>query len=105
LLWIDGICINQVCVEERNTQVSMMADIYRNARRVLVWLGASTRDIEKAMAYCRCAVYIPLKHTRGLELPTPPERSRWEKLIQQFYPPRNVERILEEGKDTKVFLS
>ena len=76
-LWIDAICINQVCVEEKNAQVSMMADIYRNARTVLVWLGAGTGDIEKAMAYCRYAVYIPLKHTRGLELPTPPERSRW----------------------------
>ena len=102
-LWIDAICINQACVEEKNVQVSMMADIYRNARTVLVWLGAGTGDSEKAIAYCRRAVCIPLKHTRGLELPISLERSRWEGLMKQFYPRPNVKWMLKEGKVTKAF--
>jgi hypothetical protein len=38
-LWIDAICINQSNTNERNHQVSQMGQIYRNARRVVVWIG------------------------------------------------------------------
>ncbi|KAK0713342.1 heterokaryon incompatibility protein-domain-containing protein, partial [Lasiosphaeria miniovina] len=50
-LWIDAVCINQACIKEKNAQVSMMADIYSNARTVLVWLGAGNEDSEKAISY------------------------------------------------------
>lgn len=39
LVWIDAICINQSSTEERNHQVRQMADIYRRASRVLVFVG------------------------------------------------------------------
>tara|TARA_R110002003_G_scaffold236_8_gene17144 strand:+ start:4346 stop:6316 length:1971 start_codon:yes stop_codon:yes gene_type:complete len=38
-LWVDQICINQLNTFERSAQVQMMADIYRGASRVVVWLG------------------------------------------------------------------
>ncbi|KAF4476034.1 Heterokaryon incompatibility protein 6, OR allele [Colletotrichum fructicola Nara gc5] len=40
-LWVDSICIDQTPggVQERNTQVAMMGDIYQVAEDVLVWLG------------------------------------------------------------------
>ncbi|KAH7087827.1 heterokaryon incompatibility protein-domain-containing protein, partial [Paraphoma chrysanthemicola] len=38
-LWVDALCINQPDIEERNHQVQQMSDIYRNAAKVLVWLG------------------------------------------------------------------
>ena len=38
LLWIDAICINQTDIDERNAQVAIMGDIYKEASRVLVWL-------------------------------------------------------------------
>lgn len=38
-LWIDAVCINQVDLGERSQQVSFMADIYRQARKTLIWLG------------------------------------------------------------------
>lgn len=41
-MWIDAICINQRDVEERNQQVFMMGDIYRNANRVSIWLGEAS---------------------------------------------------------------
>ncbi|ERF72105.1 hypothetical protein EPUS_02896 [Endocarpon pusillum Z07020] len=37
--WIDAICINQQDVPERNAQVSMMGNIYKQATCVLAWLG------------------------------------------------------------------
>ncbi|KAI1773429.1 HET-domain-containing protein [Hypoxylon cercidicola] len=38
-LWIDAICINQEDIVERCQQVGIMADIYRSAERVTIWLG------------------------------------------------------------------
>ncbi|PVI02828.1 heterokaryon incompatibility, partial [Periconia macrospinosa] len=40
--WIDQICINQLDVEERNAQVSLMSFIYSSAEAVFAWLGSST---------------------------------------------------------------
>ena len=37
--WIDAICIDQLDVKERNQQVRRMGRIYRQARRVVIWLG------------------------------------------------------------------
>ncbi|CCF33771.1 HET domain-containing protein [Colletotrichum higginsianum] len=39
-LWIDAICINQACNDEKGDQVAMMATIYDEAKHVLVWLGS-----------------------------------------------------------------
>ncbi|CZR68902.1 uncharacterized protein PAC_18803 [Phialocephala subalpina] len=39
LLWIDALCINQDDTTERNHQVAKMGEIYKNARRVIVWVG------------------------------------------------------------------
>jgi hypothetical protein len=41
-IWIDAICINQSNVEERNQEVRRMGQIYRNALRVVIWLGCGT---------------------------------------------------------------
>ncbi|KAF3762911.1 hypothetical protein M406DRAFT_72882 [Cryphonectria parasitica EP155] len=43
-LWVDATCINQCDTNERNQQVTLMGDIYRNACRVLVWLGKASED-------------------------------------------------------------
>jgi hypothetical protein len=42
ILWIDAICIDQSNVRERGHQVRQMGDIYKQAERVLFWLGRST---------------------------------------------------------------
>ena len=42
-LWIDAICVNQQDLEERSRQVRRMADLYRLADRVVVWLGPQTK--------------------------------------------------------------
>jgi hypothetical protein len=48
-LWIDAICINQENISERSHQVKLMADIYGQASRVLVWLGPAYQDSDAAM--------------------------------------------------------
>lgn len=50
ILWIDAVCINQADISERNHQVALMADIYANAKRVVIHLGPSNiiRDFFKA---------------------------------------------------------
>jgi len=39
VLWIDALCINQEDMQERSSQVARMANIYRQAKQVVVWLG------------------------------------------------------------------
>ncbi|USW50912.1 Putative heterokaryon incompatibility [Septoria linicola] len=48
-LWIDAISINQDDLEERSEQVLRMGDIYRQASRVVVWLGPALEDTHLAM--------------------------------------------------------
>lgn len=38
LLWADAICINQLDIKERNTQVAAMREIYSNCARDIAWL-------------------------------------------------------------------
>ena len=55
LVWIDAICIKQLDIAERNYQVSLMANIYRNAARVLAWLGPEGDDSNLVFDYIgRC---------------------------------------------------
>lgn len=39
LLWTDALCINQSDPSEKNEQIRCMRLVYKNARRVLAWLG------------------------------------------------------------------
>ena len=45
VLWADAVCINQSDIQEKQTQVGMMAGIYKNAAQVLIWLGPGTDDV------------------------------------------------------------
>ncbi len=49
VVWADAVCINQANILERGSQVQMMATIYAKASRVIVWLGKSASESEKAM--------------------------------------------------------
>lgn len=39
ILWIDAVCINQNCKDEKGHQVALMGAIYSMGKRNLVWLG------------------------------------------------------------------
>ena len=49
-LWIDAVCINQKDNGERGEQVGRMADIYRQADRVVVWLGPEENHSNLALS-------------------------------------------------------
>jgi Heterokaryon incompatibility protein (HET) len=52
-LWIDGICIDQQNVEERNHQVHRMSAIYSQANLVLTWLGKDEEDYSSLLRHFR----------------------------------------------------
>ncbi|KAJ4178898.1 hypothetical protein NW755_012828 [Fusarium falciforme] len=50
-LWVDALCIDQSTHAERNQQVTIMGDIYKSARQVLVWLGKPANDSHLVFEY------------------------------------------------------
>jgi hypothetical protein len=44
ILWIDAVCIDQKNLKERSHQVQQMGEIYKQADRVVFWLGSGTDE-------------------------------------------------------------
>lgn len=57
-LWVDAICINQLDLQERSYQVNIMADIYKAASCVMVWLGAEEDSTPLAFELIRALVSV-----------------------------------------------
>ena len=38
-IWVDAICVDQSNLEERSQQIQFMATIYKEAEKVIIWLG------------------------------------------------------------------
>ncbi|KAH6718052.1 heterokaryon incompatibility protein-domain-containing protein [Leptodontidium sp. MPI-SDFR-AT-0119] len=49
ILWVDAICINQLDLEERGSQIQQMCGIYGQAERVVTWVGLDP-DGESSLA-------------------------------------------------------
>ncbi|OTA98773.1 hypothetical protein M426DRAFT_69170, partial [Hypoxylon sp. CI-4A] len=47
--WIDALCINQSDIQERNSQVAQMRQIYNQAQHIVIWLGPAADDSDLAM--------------------------------------------------------
>lgn len=43
-IWVDAICINQLDLSEKASQIPLMAQIYGNAAQVCIWLGEPPSD-------------------------------------------------------------
>ncbi|KXX75276.1 Heterokaryon incompatibility protein 6, OR allele [Madurella mycetomatis] len=48
-LWVDAVCINQSDNEEKEKQIMLMGQIYKQARQVLIYLGKSDPGVDGAM--------------------------------------------------------
>jgi hypothetical protein len=48
---VDAICINQNDVDERNSQVRLMAEICKQSSRLLLWLGVVEDESDEAMDF------------------------------------------------------
>ncbi|MCJ1272239.1 hypothetical protein MMC21_000025 [Puttea exsequens] len=57
-LWVDAICIDQTNTGEKNSQVSVMADIYAEATRVCVWLGEGKDQSDLALDFISRVINI-----------------------------------------------
>ncbi|PVH78033.1 heterokaryon incompatibility, partial [Cadophora sp. DSE1049] len=55
-LWVDDLCIDQECTEERNHQVREMGQIYGSASTVLIWLGPGGEFSELAFNFIRTMI-------------------------------------------------
>ncbi|PMD20744.1 HET-domain-containing protein [Hyaloscypha hepaticicola] len=55
IIWIDAICIDQKNDEEKAQQIQLMAKIYSQASRVLVWLGEAADNSDQALKEIRAA--------------------------------------------------
>nr|OQO32208.1 hypothetical protein B0A51_00577 [Rachicladosporium sp. CCFEE 5018] len=49
-LYVDAICINQLDLKEKSTQVTLMGDVYRNATEVVAWLGSNSIEVERPLS-------------------------------------------------------
>jgi hypothetical protein len=56
-IWIDAICINQDSIDERTCQVRIMDRVYRQAAKVLIWLGP-----EDALTRAGCRALLQLSN-------------------------------------------
>ena len=52
-LWTDTICVDQCNLDERSAHVQLMAQVYGQATRVLVWLGEEDTNTEVAFTAAR----------------------------------------------------
>ncbi|KAF7553517.1 hypothetical protein G7Z17_g3572 [Cylindrodendrum hubeiense] len=48
-IWIDALCINQIDDEEKSRQVQAMDRVYRQAAKVVIWLGSPADDSDQAL--------------------------------------------------------
>ncbi|KAI3326824.1 ankyrin [Xylariaceae sp. AK1471] len=49
ILWVDAICIDQNNLKERGHQIQQMGEIYKQADRVIFWLGPATYETNVVM--------------------------------------------------------
>ncbi|PMD45987.1 HET-domain-containing protein, partial [Hyaloscypha variabilis F] len=81
VLWVDAICINQENMEERRHQVQLMSQIYKEAERVLVWLGEGTEESDLLMDVMKQLHEISVKI-----------EGDWRPLAQFWFNPRAGKR-------------
>lgn len=84
-LWVDGICINQNDVEEKNSQVCKMKDIFQRASQVIVWLGSSNFDSGAAFTLLHSLNTCQSSSNKIREIIQDPNRAyEWKALINLF---------------------
>ncbi|KAI1416267.1 HET-domain-containing protein [Hypoxylon sp. FL1857] len=79
-LWVDAICINQESYAERSEQVSIMADIYRSAQCVIVWLGIADKFTKPAWDLIWALKQVPME--------------TWSTMTIRAFDTKNISEIL-----------
>ncbi|KAK4465092.1 heterokaryon incompatibility protein 6,OR allele [Cladorrhinum samala] len=81
LLWVDALCINQNDIPERNSQVSLMRDIYRQAECVLIWLGGPVMVDDKELWAIPHLLEAQEKNLKRTDLPIRHGTKDWVKYV------------------------
>ncbi|MCJ1233371.1 hypothetical protein MMC14_001327 [Varicellaria rhodocarpa] len=68
-LWIDAICINQLDIPERESQVRMMRRIYQQAQRVVVDLGEEAEGAKLVLPLLSKTVMLLKEHGMDWTIP------------------------------------
>ena len=55
IMWVDAVWFNQADIQEKATQVHSMAKIYGQANRVIIWLGETADESDRAFEEIRVA--------------------------------------------------
>jgi hypothetical protein len=109
-LWIDQICVDQKCIEERNVQVTLMGVIYRRAEQVLIWLGPAADGsdelmdgfalagekcfgdgVDKLLVRDRLRDFV--KWTKGQEADLQPPRRPFRELCEEIVPLLDAQQL------------
>lgn len=85
-VWADALCINQMDLMERASQVLLMADVYQQCTKCLIWLGEDT-VCTQPMADVSTAI-IELRGSASAQASTLDTASR---LLQAMHPMREKE--------------
>ncbi|KAK5655710.1 hypothetical protein OQA88_5247 [Cercophora sp. LCS_1] len=83
-IWIDALCIDQDDLIEQQSQVQMMADIYRNAGNMIVWLGDDTdSDTELAIDVLEAlSVHYRAEYFEFMDRSDPLMANTWRTMAQ-----------------------
>jgi hypothetical protein len=81
VMWIDSLCVNQSDDEEKSWQVGLMADIYRQAYRVVAWLGPAESGSDSVMDYLNS--FGAKAEAYGMHNGPKPFQEVWQKLALQ----------------------
>jgi hypothetical protein len=91
VLWADAICINQQDIPERNAQVKLMADLYRIAEEVLIWLGPASQDEDSAAGFRCLKILLGQVHPKIQDLEQWRNKNIWRESYKERV--RNSEEI------------
>jgi ankyrin repeat protein len=99
VLWVDAICIDQNNPRERGHQVKQMSSIYRNAAKVIFWLGKGSLVTQMAFDYM-CELQKEALGHAYTSWTTSDER--WQPLRRNIKPPlsnthESRDKFLREG--------
>lgn len=99
ILWIDAVNIDQDNVQERGHQVKQLRDIYKEAERVIIWLGSATHDTDCTMVsvqqFYRRLVTAEVNWTRSERDAWPTRRLVLSQLIYSADPAgRGLDQLL-----------
>lgn len=106
-IWIDAVCIDQENQQEKETQISLMGDVYTQADAVYVWLGEGSERTDRAITYLQNHRFLSYFHPDECiesNLPKPqPWRALWFYYSARFKLNNTLYPYLDRGDTTNPY--